>query len=187
MPWPSRCPELASGSSGQPKFTVLRSRAPGPASRQGWGGKESGQGEAGGPHPCPRASGLRVLGSQAERAPAPAFWVGEEKRPESRQFPPSAPRRGPSADWPAPGRKLGLYLQLITPRPTLPPPSWRQRTTGGACATPPLPSPLGIDTRWEGSLYDSKRLTKLNGYFILWRVLSWGSLATVGRAIATCI
>lgn len=74
--------------------------------------------------------------SQAERAPAPAFWAG--KKDQGAVSFRSAPRRGLSADWPAPGRKLGLYLQLITPRPMLPPPGWRQKTTGGACITPPL-------------------------------------------------
>lgn len=128
-------PRACSGSSGHQSS---QSFAPGhQVQPRGRGlGSEVGK-ERPGVHPCPWASGHTVPGSPAERAPAPAFWVGEEKKAQSRQFPPSAPRRGPSADWPAPGRKLGLYLQLITPRPTLPPPSWRQRTTGGACTTPP--------------------------------------------------
>lgn len=97
----------------------------------------------------------RFPGSQAERAPAPAFWAGEERRPRSSQFPPSAPRRGPSADWSAPGRKLGLYLQLITPCPTLPPPSWRQRPQAELA----LPLPLGTDTSWEGAAEDTAPYT----------------------------
>lgn len=127
-------------------------------------GKSSGQGKVEA-HPCPRASGRR--GSRGPgRAPAPAFWAGEERRPGSRQFPPSAPKRGPSADWPAPGRKLGLYLQLITPRPTLPPPSGAEGPQ--AELAPPLP--LGSDTTWEGAEENAAPFTtpshKQTGYFI---------------------
>lgn len=118
-------------------------------------GKSSGQGKVEA-HPCPRASGRR--GSRGPgRAPAPAFWAGEERRPGSRQFPPSAPKRGPSADWPAPGRKLGLYLQLITPAPHCPHPVGAEGPQ--AELAPPLP--IGSDTSWEGGLRKTRLLLRL--------------------------
>lgn len=130
-------PRACSGSLGHLKSS--QSFAPGhQVQPRGRGlGSEVGRERLGSIHalglPATESWGPRRNGRQHLRS----GW-GRKKRPESRQFPPSAPRRGPSADRPAPGRKLGLYLQLITPRPTLPPPSWRQRTTGGACTTPPL-------------------------------------------------
>lgn len=124
-------PRAGSGLFRPPKFTVLRSRAPGPALTRGlrevkWAGRGWGPSMPWGFRPS------RVPGSQAERVPAPAFWAGEERRRGAvSSVSAELPRRGPPADWPAPGRKLGLYLQLITPRPGRPHPVGAKGPLGG--------------------------------------------------------
>lgn len=101
----------------------------------------------------PERGSQRVPGSQEERAPAPAFWAGEKRRVREPSVSAERAQAEAAADWPAPGRKLGLYLQLITLHPTQPPPSWRQRPQ----AESPLPLPLGNDTNGKGAAF-TKRL-----------------------------